>query len=79
MRRGQRRRRQPLWTETSLSTPDLPASVDFVLEPSDNARLANLCGQFDEHLRQLEQRLGIEINNNGNRFRVIGQIGRAHV
>ena len=55
-----------------MSTPDLPASVDFVLEPSDNARLANLCGQFDEHLRQLEQRLGIEINNNGNRFRVIG-------
>ncbi len=55
-----------------MSTLDLPATVDFVLEPADNARLANLCGQFDEHLRQLEQRLGIEINNNGNRFRVIG-------
>jgi len=51
---------------------DLPASVDFSLEPADNARLANLCGQFDEHLRQLEQRLGIEINNRGNQFRVIG-------
>ena len=51
---------------------DTPASVDFTLEPADNARLANLCGQFDEHLRQLEQRLGVEINNNGNRFRVIG-------
>ena len=55
-----------------MSTPDLPASVDFTLEPADNARLANLCGQFDEHLRHLEQRLGIEINNHGNRFRVIG-------
>jgi phosphate starvation-inducible protein PhoH and related proteins len=55
-----------------MATDDLPASVDFSLEPADNARLANLCGQFDEHLRQLEQRLGIEINNRGNQFRVIG-------
>ncbi len=55
-----------------MAPDDTPASVDFTLEPADNARLANLCGQFDEHLRQLEQRLGIEINNNGNRFRVIG-------
>jgi phosphate starvation-inducible PhoH-like protein len=51
---------------------DTPATVDFLLEPADNARLANLCGQFDENLRQLEQRLGIEINNRGNQFRIIG-------
>ena len=55
-----------------MAADETPASVDFTLEPADNARLANLCGQFDEHLRQLEQRLGIEVNNNGNRFRVIG-------
>ena len=48
---------------------------DFVLEPPDNERLANLCGQFDEHLRQLERRLGVEINNRGNAFRVIGPPG----
>jgi phosphate starvation-inducible PhoH-like protein len=42
------------------------------LEPADNERLANLCGQFDEHLRQIEQGLGVEINNRGNRFRIIG-------
>ncbi|MDH5182602.1 MAG: PhoH family protein [Gammaproteobacteria bacterium] len=47
-------------------------SNDFVLEPADNQRLANLCGQFDEHLRQLERRLGVEINNRGNVFNVIG-------
>ncbi|MBD3669233.1 MAG: PhoH family protein [Gammaproteobacteria bacterium] len=47
-------------------------SQDFTLEPSDNQRLANLCGQFDEHLRQLERRLGVEINNRGNIFSVIG-------
>ncbi len=44
----------------------------MVLDPPDNGRLANLCGQFDEHLRQLEQRLGVEINNRGNSFRIIG-------
>ncbi|WP_062534398.1 PhoH family protein [Mizugakiibacter sediminis] len=37
------------------------------------ARLANLCGPFDEHLRQIELRLGVEINNRGNLFRVIGE------
>jgi phosphate starvation-inducible PhoH-like protein len=31
-----------------------------------------LCGQFDDHLHQLEQRLGVEINSRGNRFRIIG-------
>jgi phosphate starvation-inducible PhoH-like protein len=46
---------------------------DIVLEPADNRRLANLSGQFDEHLRQIERRLGVEINNRGNIFRVIGE------
>ena len=43
-----------------------------MLEPADNRRLAALCGQFEEHLRQVEQRLGVEINHRGNQFRVIG-------
>ncbi len=49
-----------------------PKAEDLLLEPADNRRLANLCGQFDEHLRQIERRLGIEINNRGNRFRILG-------
>jgi len=52
---------------------DQAYACDLVLEPADNERLANLCGQFDEHLRQLERRLGVEINNRGNQFRLIGQ------
>jgi len=44
-----------------------------LLEPADNARLANLCGHLDEHLRQIERRLGVEINNRGHQFRVIGE------
>ncbi|MEN8168776.1 MAG: PhoH family protein [Pseudomonadota bacterium] len=47
-------------------------SLDITLEPVDNTRLANLCGQFDEHLRQVERRLGVEVNNRGNNFRIIG-------
>ena len=46
---------------------------DVVLDPADNQRLANLCGQFDEHLKQIERRLGVEVNNRGNVFRVIGE------
>ena len=46
---------------------------DFALDPEDNARLANLCGPFDEHLRQIELRLGVEIDHRGNLFQVIGE------
>lgn len=53
-------------------------SSDIILEPADNRRLANLCGQFDEHLRQIERRLGVEINNRGNSFRVIGESHSVH-
>ena len=34
--------------------------------------MANLCGQLDQHLRQIEHRLGIEINNRGALFRLVG-------
>ena len=43
---------------------------NFLLEPADMERLANLAGPFDGHLRQIELRLGVEIANRGNVFRV---------
>jgi len=49
-----------------------PNRLQFTLEPDDNERLASLCGQFDENLRQIERRLGVEIANRGNHFQVIG-------
>lgn len=52
---------------------DVLTQRDLALEPEDMERLANLCGPFDEHLRQVELRLGVEINNRGNLFRVIGE------
>ncbi len=56
------------------ASPDTlhPRSTDIVLEPADNARLANLCGPLDKNLRHIERRLGVEINNRGNTFRIIG-------
>lgn len=45
---------------------------ELLLEPADNRMLANLCGQRDEHLRQIEQRLGVQISNRGNHFRIVG-------
>jgi len=52
---------------------------DFSLNPEDNARLSNLCGPFDEHLRQIELRLGVEINHRGSLFQVIGEEGASRV
>ncbi|WP_425600471.1 PhoH family protein [Luteimonas salinisoli] len=46
---------------------------EFALEPADTERLANLSGPFDSHLRQIELRLGVEIANRGNVFRVSGR------
>ncbi|MBK1695283.1 phosphate starvation-inducible protein PhoH [Chromatium weissei] len=51
---------------------------DLKLHSEDNTRLANLCGQFDQHLRQLECSLGIEINQRGDCFRLIGEATAIH-
>ena len=54
-------------------SPDPVGARRFDLEPADNSRLANLCGPFDEHLRQLEHSLEVRIENRGNRFLVHGE------
>jgi phosphate starvation-inducible protein PhoH and related proteins len=46
---------------------------EFLLEPADNARLANLCGPLDENLRLLETRLEVEIRRRGDTFRISGE------
>jgi phosphate starvation-inducible PhoH-like protein len=46
---------------------------DFTLEPADTERLANLAGPFDAHLRLIELRMGVEIANRGNIFRIDGE------
>lgn len=49
----------------------------FTLQPDDSAgdehqRLQSLCGQYDNHLKQIEQRLDIEIHHRGNEFSLKG-------
>jgi phosphate starvation-inducible PhoH-like protein len=51
-------------------------TVDLILEPMENERLANLCGQFDENLRRIEDRLDVRIGNRGNHFHLTGDAGR---
>ncbi|GAB2494042.1 PhoH family protein [Pseudoxanthomonas sangjuensis] len=54
---------------------DIPMTAfhrEFALEPESTERLANLAGPFDAHLRQIELKLGVEIANRGNIFRVTG-------
>lgn len=46
--------------------------AEFELLPFDNRRLADLCGQVDEYLRQVERYFGVEINNRSNVFQIIG-------
>jgi len=52
--------------------PSAVESVTLTLEPEDNERLANLCGPFDEHLREVELRVGVEIANRGSLFKISG-------
>jgi phosphate starvation-inducible PhoH-like protein len=47
--------------------------IEFSLKPADNQRLASLCGLQDEHIRQIEEFLGVEIANRGHEFRINGQ------
>jgi phosphate starvation-inducible protein PhoH and related proteins len=47
-------------------------SQHLELNPPDNSQLANLCGERDAHLRQIEQRLKVEIANRGHEFQVSG-------
>lgn len=50
-------------------------TIELELTPVDNRRLADLAGQLDEHLRQIERYFGVEINNRGNHFQIIGIAG----
>lgn len=50
-----------------------PASCQFQLKPADSSRLALLCGALDEHLKQIEQRLVVQIQRRDHQFVVDGE------
>jgi phosphate starvation-inducible PhoH-like protein len=59
--------------ETVKASSQNEQIIDVVLDPIDNRRLANLSGQFGEHLQQIERIIRVEINNRGNAFRIKGK------
>ena len=51
-------------TDKSINTQN----HSLTLEDASTQHLAHLCGQFNSHLTQLEERLRIRISNRGNQF-----------
>ena len=51
--------------------------ISLELEPADIERLANLCGQFDQHLKQIESRLQVDVFCRGNLFTIQGETRQA--
>jgi phosphate starvation-inducible protein PhoH and related proteins len=45
----------------------------LTLAPEDNHRLFNLCGKLNEHLKLIENRLGVMIKQRGHTFSVSGE------
>jgi len=50
----------------------MTVTSNILLEPANNLRLANLCGPVNEHIREIEKRLGVEITHLSNEFKVSG-------
>ncbi|MCL1123824.1 PhoH family protein [Shewanella surugensis] len=47
-------------------------TLNLYLEPAETRRLASLCGPFDDNIKQLERRIGVEINYRDNHFQIVG-------
>jgi phosphate starvation-inducible PhoH-like protein len=65
--------------DTQNAKAQTTTSINLVLEPDDSRRLANLCGQFDSHLKHVEKRLDVEIHHRSNVFAIHGDEQRAQV
>ncbi|WP_331353106.1 PhoH family protein [Cellvibrio sp. UBA7671] len=61
---------------TQVIAPPEIVTQSLTLEPSDSRRLANLCGLLGQHLRQVEERLEIEIRHRGSEFELTGPSAR---
>jgi len=53
-------------------------SNQLILDPQDTKRLASLCGPFDDNIKQIERRLGVEIAYRNNEFSVHGDPQQAN-
>lgn len=48
-------------------------TTEFYLEPANKDRLASLIGPYDDNLKHIERRMGVEITYQGNMFKVMGK------
>ncbi len=58
--------------ETDSPTMNTTKKHHLNLTPEDNQRLANLCGHFDENIKQIEKQLVVKVNNQGHQFQISG-------
>ena len=47
-------------------------SSEFLLAPFDNRRFANLCGNFDENIKQIEEYFKVDILSKGDILKIRG-------
>ncbi len=69
-RRRRPARRRGSLTSMAPAAPDSASSLS--LEFDDNRLMTALCGDHDEHLARLEQRLGVSVHARGNRLTISG-------
>lgn len=50
-----------------------PVTLSHAFTPTDNTRLAHLCGALDEHLRTIEQASGVRISRRNEAFTLRGE------
>lgn len=58
--------------KTAKTGKNKRAIIEITLTPLDNARLINLCGQYNNHLKQIEKYLDVSIYNRENIFKITG-------
>jgi phosphate starvation-inducible PhoH-like protein len=62
-----------LLVTTQLPTPPDPDALhEAVVEFPDNRLLIDLCGEYDRHLADIEQKMGVQILRRGNQLVVVG-------
>ena len=60
--------RQSAWSDLA----ELPLILRHAFIPSDNARIAHVCGALDEHLRSIEAALDVRVSRRNESFRIEG-------
>lgn len=53
--------------------------VELTFSPTDNERLANLCGALDENLKQVEYAFNVMISRRGGHFKLYGSVEHTHL